>query len=106
VVLGLAGGGAVIPAALDVAADARAGGDGEGAGLDVADQHGGRLQLDALGRLDVAFELAGHGHALGAHAAVEAGAAVDGQVAFDVDVALDLAGDADMPAAGDLALDG
>src|SRR5690606_7504770 len=106
VVLALARAGAVVPAALDVAADARAGGDGQGAGGDVADDHGGGLQLDPVGGFDIALELAGHGHALGAHATVEARAAVDGEVAFDVDVALELAGDADVAAAGNLALDG
>src|SRR5690606_23316809 len=96
----------VVPAEVGLAAHARAGGDGERAGLDVADQHAALLQLDQRGALDVAFQLAGDDHALGAHAAGELGAGLDGQVALDVDVALELAGDADVARAFDLALDG
>src|SRR5690606_23982294 len=96
----------LVPAALDVAADARSGGDGQGAGLEVAVEPGAVEQLHALGRFDVAVEVAGDGDLLGAHAAVEPGAALDGEVALDVDVALELAGDADVAGAFDLALDG
>src|SRR3546814_12052261 len=71
-----------------LAAHARAGGDGERAGLDVADQHAALLQFDLRGAFDVAFQFAGDDHALGTHATGELGAGFDGQVALDVDVAL------------------
>ena len=76
------------------------------AGLEVADEHAGVEQLDALRGFDVAFELAGDDDLLRAHATVELGALLDGQVALDVDVALELAGDADVAGAFDLAFDG
>src|SRR5204863_2664018 len=105
-----AGGGAtlflLVPAELDLAAHARTGGDGERGGLDVAGEHAGFEQVDALGGFDVAFQFAGDGDLLRAHATGELGALFDGQVAFDVDVALELARDADMAGAVDLAFDG
>src|SRR3546814_5260515 len=93
----------VTPAALDVAADPRACGDGELACLDVAAERARLEQLHARGRFDVAVQLAGHHHLLGLDAAAELGALLDGQVALHVDVALELAGDADVAGAFDLA---
>src|SRR5690606_28822094 len=95
-----------VPAAFDVAADLGAGRNGQRAGLDVAGQHGRGEHFDLLGRLHVAVEFAGHHHLARLDAAVEAGAFLDPQVALYVDVALELAGDADVAAAFDLALDG
>src|SRR3546814_3587985 len=89
----------VTPAALDVAADPRACGDGERACLDVAAERARLEQLHARGRFDVAVQLAGHHHLLGLDAAAELGALLDGQVALHVDVALELAGDADVAGA-------
>lgn len=98
----------LVPAAFDVAADARARRDGWRvpaltSPISTAEGSSSTRSADSF---DIAFQFAGHGHAPGAHAAVEAGAAVDAQVALDVDVTLEPAGDADVAAAGNLALDG
>ena len=95
----------VVPAEIGLAAHARAGRDGQRAGLEIADHHAGLQQIDARGALDIAFQFAGDRDLVRAHAAGELGAGLDGEIALDVDVALELAGDADAAAAFDLAFD-
>ena len=99
-------GGLVFPAEVGLATHARASGDGQRTGLDVAQQHAAFEQFDARRAFDVAFEFTGNDDFLGAYAAGDLGAGFDGQVALDVDVALELAGDADVAGAFDLAFDG
>ena len=58
-------------AELDLAAHARAGGDGQGSCLDVTVDHAALQQLHTLGALDVADELAAHHHDTGFDVAFE-----------------------------------
>src|SRR3546814_16511383 len=84
----------VPPAALDVAADPRACGDGERACLDVAAERARLEQLHSRGRFGVAVQLTGHPHLFGLVAAAALGPLLDGPVASPVDVPLDLHGPA------------
>src|SRR6185312_7089184 len=94
----------LFPAELDLASHARTGRDREGAGLHVTRDDAAFLQLDALGALDVALELARDGDRLGTYLAVERGAGIDRQVTVDLHVALEATGKTDVTRADDLAL--
>src|SRR5215831_3065700 len=93
---------AFAPAEFGLAAHPCAGSDGQRAGLQVADHHTRSKQIDVGRFLDVAFELAGNRHLVGANAARQLGARFDREIALDADVALELAGDAYAAAAFDL----
>src|SRR6478672_4730972 len=97
---------AVVPAEFSLSAQSRAGGDGQRARLEIADDHRGLQQIDQRSFLDVAFELAGDRDLVGAYGAGQLGAGLDREIALDIDVALELSGDPDAAAALDLALDG
>src|SRR5262249_21157537 len=96
----------LFPTELDLTAHAGTCGHRERTGLHVARDDAAFLQLDTLGVLDVALELAADGHRLRTHLAVERGAVIDGEVAVDLHVALEATGKADMAGADDLAFDG
>src|SRR5439155_24237891 len=102
----LAGGRPLLtPADLHAPTHARARGDGERAGLEIAVEDSGGEELDALRALDVPLDLAADRDGARPHAAGELRAGVDREVALDVDVPLEAAGDADVPRAVDLAGD-
>src|ERR1700756_5151531 len=88
--LGLAFGAAfALVAELDLAAHARAGRDREGAGFDIAVDHARLEQLDPLGILDVADELASHAHHARLHLPFEARAGFEADVTIDLHVAFE-----------------
>src|SRR5262249_6855 len=96
----------VTPAKLGASAHARSGGDGERTSLQVSVKDTRLLQLDALGALDVAFDLARDDDGVRTHAARELGAGFDRKVALDADITLEATGEANVARAFDLALDG
>ena len=78
----------VAPAKLGASAHARARRKGNRTCLEIAGQHTGVEQLDALRAFDVPFDLAADDHGIRADAARELGAGVDREIALDMDVAL------------------
>src|SRR5215472_1308415 len=100
------GAGFALVAKLDLAAHARARGDGEGACLDVAIDDARLEELDPLGILDVAEELAPDAHDARLDVPFEARPGIEAQVPVDLHIALEAAGDAHVARADDLALDG
>src|SRR5262245_20299917 len=96
---------AFLPAELDLAAHLRASGHRQAAGLQVADQRAGFLQLNATLRDDVPAHLAADVHGVGLDLALDGGAGLDRQLTLHVDVPLEAPGDPDVPVAFDLALD-
>src|SRR5262249_20794816 len=96
---------AFLPPELDLATHLGARGDREAAGLEVAGEGSGFLQLDpALGD-DVAANLAADQHGVGLDLAVDRRAGLDGELTLDVDVALEAPGAPDVSVPLDLALD-
>src|SRR5215470_13205240 len=95
----------LLPAELHLAAHLGSGGDHHAAGLHVADQRAGVLELYPRRRGNLTPDIAGHQDRFGRDLALDVGPRLDGQLAVHLDGALEPADHAKVAAALDLPLD-